>query len=118
MHKKFEVKDLGPLHYFLGIEVHRNDNCIKLNQTKYALDLLKKTNFLLAKPCSSPVAAGTKLSQDDSTPLVDVTTYRSLVGALQYLTMTRPDLTYAVNQVCQFMHQPRQTHMIAVKRIL
>lgn len=78
----------------------------------------ERANFLLAKPCSSPMAPGSKLSHNDSTPLVDATAYRSVVGALQYLTITRPDLTYAVNQVCQFMHQPRQTHLSAIKQIL
>lgn len=115
LHSRFEVKDLGELNYFLGIEVRRYGSQLQLSQTKYTLDLLKRANFLLAKPCSSPVATGSKLSLNDSTPLVDATAYRSVVGALQYLTITRPDLTYAVNQVCQFIHKPRQTHLTAVK---
>lgn len=70
LHAHFEVKDLGPLNYFLGIEVQRDDKNLYLSQTKYTLDLLKRANFLLAKPCSTPVATGTKLSQVDTTPLV------------------------------------------------
>lgn len=102
----------------MGIEVERDSSGLHLSQTKYALDLLKKANFILAKPCSYPAATGTKLSRFDSSSCVDATVYRSIVGALQYLTITRPDITYAVNQVCQFMHEPRQTHLMAVKRIL
>ena len=71
-----------------------------------------------AKPCSSPVATGTKLAPSDGDPLLDPTEYRSVVGALQYLTLTRPDLSYVVNQVCQYMHCPTTTHWTAVKRIL
>lgn len=118
LHYRFEVKDLGPLHYFLGIEVHGDASRIHLSQTKYALELLKRANFLLAKPCSSLVTTSTKLTKDDNTPLVDATSYRSIVGALQHLTMIRPDITYAMNQACQLIHRPRQTYLIAVKRIL
>lgn len=80
--------------------------------------MLHKPNMLQAKSYSSLVTASAKLSKDDGDPLTDATFYRSLVGALQYLTMTRPDIAYAVNQVCQFMHKPRQSHLIAAKRIL
>lgn len=60
---RFEVKDLGPLHYFLGIEVHRDQSMIQLSQTKYTLDLLSRANFLLVKPCFSLAAMGTKLTK-------------------------------------------------------
>lgn len=100
------MKDLGPLHFFLGIEVHQDPKGIYLCQTKYALDLLHKSNMLQAKPYSSPVTASAKLSKDDGDPLTDAILYRSLVGALQY------------NQVCQLMHKLRQSHLIAAKRIL
>ncbi|KAB2608320.1 hypothetical protein D8674_011488 [Pyrus ussuriensis x Pyrus communis] len=85
----FPIKDLGALHYFLGIEVHQSSKGIFITQTKYILDLLKKANMDGSKPCS-----------------------------LQYLTWTRPDLSFAVNLVCQFMHSPRQSHLQAVKQIL
>ena len=114
----FSMKDLGPLHYFLGVEVSYSHNLMHFSQAKYALDLLKRTNFLDAKPISTPVCAGQKLSLHEGDPHPDPYTYRSVVGALQYLTITRPDLSYAVNQVCQFMHAPTTTHWTAVKRIL
>lgn len=110
---KFEIKDLGPLHYFLGIEVYGDPNGINTCQTKYVLDLLQKANMLDAKPNSSPVASGAKFSKDDGDPLQDVTYYRSIVGALQCLTTTRPDIAYAVIQVCQLMHKPCQSHLMA-----
>ncbi|XP_026378312.1 uncharacterized protein LOC113272728 [Papaver somniferum] len=71
-----------------------------------------------AKACSSPASATVKLSKSDGTLLPDPSEYRSIVGALQYLTWTRPDICYAVNQVCQFMQNPTTTHFEAFKRIL
>ena len=95
----FSMKDLGPLHYFLGVEVSYLKNHMQLSQTKYPLDLLKQTKFVDAKPISTPVPASGE-------PHPDHHTYKSVVGALQYLIITRPNLSYAVNQVCQFMHAP------------
>jgi hypothetical protein len=89
-----------------------------LNQNKYTLDLLQETSMLGCKPCSTPVIAGSKLSTNSGSTLSDPQEYRRLVGSLQYLTLTRPDICYAVNQVCQFMQAPRTEHLVAVKRIL
>ncbi|XP_070660531.1 uncharacterized mitochondrial protein AtMg00810-like [Malus domestica] len=112
----FPVKDLGPLHYFLGLEVHRSAEGLFLHQTKYLLDLLRKTNMDGAKPCCTPLGS-TKL--DHTGPLLsNPTEYRFIVGGQQYLTWTRPDLSFAVNQICQFMHAPRKQHLQAAKRVL
>ncbi|KAM2554832.1 hypothetical protein TB2_018922 [Malus domestica] len=112
----FLIKDLGALHYFVGVEVKRSSSGLFISQTKYILDLLAKAKMEGAKPCSTPLGT-TKL--DHSSPLLEnASEYRSLVGALQYLTWTRPDLSFAVNLVCQFMHSLRLSHLQAVKRIL
>ena len=70
------------------------------------------------KPCSTPVDTQAKLSATLGEPVADPTSYRSLAGALQYLTFTRPDLTYAVQQICLHMHDPRESHLAALKRLL
>jgi len=116
----FALKDLGKLHYFLGIEVKEDLDSITLSQAKYAQDLLKRVGMLGCKPCTTPLSASEKLSSYDGVPLSpeDATRYRSIVGALQYLTITRLDLSFAVNRVCQFLHAPTSVHWTAVKRIL
>ncbi|VVA37991.1 PREDICTED: poly [Prunus dulcis] len=112
------MMDLGPVHYFLGMEILRTPNGLSLTQSKYIKDLLTRTKMQDAKHISSPVASGRRLSLHDGAPLDDPSEYRSVVGALQYLTLTRPDIAFAVNHVCQFMHQPTSAHWVAVKRIL
>jgi hypothetical protein len=114
----FELKDLGPLHYFLGLQLHYHTTGFSVHQTKYASDLLQRFDMTNCKPSSTPYSSTSRLTKDQGTPLVDPTSFRSLVGALQYLTFTRPDLSFAVNQVCQFMHSPTDTHLIAAKWIL
>jgi histone deacetylase 1/2 len=120
LREDFALKDLGMLHYFLGIEVKEEQGGITLSQGKYAQDLLKRVGMADCKPCTTPLSASEKLSSYEGTPLSseDGTRYRSVVGALQYLTITRPDLSYAVNRVCQFLHAPTTIHWTAVKRIL
>lgn len=86
-----------------------------LTQTKYATDLLKRLQMEDAKSYSTPTISGKKMTLFDGTPLDDPTEYHSVVGALQYLTLTRPDLAFAVNQVCQFMHLPTSQHRMAMK---
>jgi hypothetical protein len=91
-----------------------------MSQEKYARELLQRTNMSLCKPASTPLAMNMKLSAYTGDPLKteDSTCYRSIVGALQYLTITRPDLAYSVNKVCQYLHAPTTEHWTAVKRIL
>lgn len=115
---EFAMSDLGSLHYFLGISVKQNLDGLFLHQYKYATDLLKRAGMEMAKPVSTPTLNESLSLSSDSALLSDPQLYRSLVGALQYLTFTRPDIAFAVNQVCQFMHNPREKHMLAVKRIL
>uniref|UniRef100_A0A2N9F1U5 Reverse transcriptase Ty1/copia-type domain-containing protein n=1 Tax=Fagus sylvatica TaxID=28930 RepID=A0A2N9F1U5_FAGSY len=114
----FALKDLGPLHFFLGVEAHKVDSGMYLSQRRYITDLLHKTNLHEAKPVSSPMASSTVLSQYTGSSLSDPSSYRSVVGSLQYLSLTRPDISFAVNKVCQFMANPTEDHWSAVKRIL
>uniref|UniRef100_A0A2N9FTN5 Integrase catalytic domain-containing protein n=1 Tax=Fagus sylvatica TaxID=28930 RepID=A0A2N9FTN5_FAGSY len=114
---EFAMKDLGPLNYFLGVQVSHFGGGLFLSQHKYAKEILAKASMTDCKPIGTPLAQKHHL-QLEGGPLVNATNYRSIVGALQYLTLTRPDLTHAVNLVCQFMHQPSTTHFQAVKRIL
>lgn len=120
LHSEFPLKDLGNLHYFLGIEVSETSNGIILTQEKYVNDLLRRVNMADCKPVSTPLSTSEKLSIYEGVPLgpEDMTRYRSIVGALQYLTLTRPDIAFSVNKVCQFLHAPTTVHWAAVKRIL
>ena len=112
------MKDFVQLHHFLGVTVEPRPSGLFLHQRKYALDILERAGMTDCKPCSTLVDTQAKLSADLGDPVADPTGYRSLAGALQYLTFTRPDLTYAVQQVCLHMHDPRESHLAALKRLL
>lgn len=116
----FAIKDLGDLHYFLGIEVKRSRGELFLTQERYATSILEKVNMNQCKPISTPLATTEKLSLKDGNPLGvdDSSCYHSIVGALQYLTLTRPGISFAINKVCQFLHSPTTVHWAAVKRII
>jgi hypothetical protein len=110
--QEFTIKYLGHLHYFLGIEVHSSASGLILSHKKCITELLTKTNMLNCCPVSTPMSSSDKVSKYDGAPLSaeDVTNFRSTVGALQYLMMTWPDLSFAVNKVCQFMQHPTGVH--------
>ncbi|KAJ9547690.1 hypothetical protein OSB04_020233 [Centaurea solstitialis] len=115
---EFAMKDLGPLSYFLGISVKQHQNGLFLSQSTYAKQILARANMSACNPTTTPVDPTSKLSATSGPPVKDPTLYRSLAGALQYLTFTRPDISYAVQQVCLFMHDPRESHLQALRRIL
>ncbi|CAM8893220.1 unnamed protein product [Rhodiola kirilowii] len=116
--KEFAMTYMGSLHYFLGISVTKNHDGLLLSQEKYAYEILQKEKLSECNPSRTPVDASTKLGKDAGEQVSDPTLYRSLAGALQYLTFTRPDISYAVQQCCLFMHDPREKHFSALKRIL
>ncbi|GKE86321.1 ribonuclease H-like domain-containing protein [Tanacetum coccineum] len=117
LHVEFAMTDLGPLNYFLGISATRTTSGIFLSQTKYAIEILERAQMLNCNPCMTPVDIEKKLGHEGSL-VTDPTLYRSLAGALQYLTFTRPNLSYAVQQLCLYMHDPREPHLNAMKRVL
>ncbi|GJY83348.1 ribonuclease H-like domain-containing protein [Tanacetum coccineum] len=117
LHREFSMTDLGALNYFLGISVTRDSSGMFLSQRKYAMEILERAHMVGCNSSRTPVDTESKLG-DGGTPVVDPTLYRSLAGSLQYLTFTRPDITYAVQQVCLYMHDPREPHFSALKRIL
>nr|GEW03957.1 putative ribonuclease H-like domain-containing protein [Tanacetum cinerariifolium] len=116
--KEFEMKDLGRLKYFLGIEVLRSKQGIFICQKKYVLDLLAETGMIDCKPVDTPMMVNQKLYMEEKAKLADKGRYQWIVGKLIYLSHTRPDIAYAVGVVSQFMHQPQISHMKAVLRII
>ncbi|CAL9016737.1 unnamed protein product [Prunus brigantina] len=107
---EFEMKDLGALKYFLGIEVAR----IFLSQRKYILDILTDTGMLAIKPADMPIELYHQLGEYPDQVPTNKERYQRLVGKLIYLGHTRPDIAYAVSVVSQFMHAPSEAHMDAV----
>ena len=116
--QEFEVKDLGQLKYFLGMEVARTKNGIYVSQRKYTLDLLQETGMLGCKAANTPMEPIKKGGAEDASQPTNKDRYQSLVGKLIYLTHTRPDIGFAVSMASRYMTNPTETHMKAVNRIL
>ncbi|GKA34368.1 putative RNA-directed DNA polymerase [Tanacetum coccineum] len=115
---EFELKDLGSLKYFLGIEVARSKQGISMSQRKYVLDLLAETGMLNCRPVDTPIETNHHLEIVPNQTPANRDRYQKLVGKLIYLSHTRPDIAYAVSVVSRFMHAPSKRHMNAVYRIL
>lgn len=118
---KFKIKDLGELKYFLGIEVLKSKNGLCLNQRKYCLELLHELGLLACKPVMTPLPENIVLAHkesDDDKYLKNITNYQKLVGKLIYLTLTRPDIAYAIHCLSQHMHAPLQSHLSIGLRVL
>jgi hypothetical protein len=118
LHDAFAVKDMGHVRYFLGITVRRTKDGFFLSQSAYAQELLERADMANCNTIATPADTKLKASAAEGKLLVDATTYRSIAGALQYLTITRPDIAYVVQQVCLHMHAPRDVHQTMLKRIL
>ena len=112
IYSEFEMKDLGTMHYFLGMEVWQNADGISLGRGKYAVEILKRFGMMEYKAMTTPMASNLKLLSDASSEAVDATMYRQMIGSVMYLTNTRPYIFFAVNTLSQFLRDPRHVHLI------
>ncbi|GKC34099.1 ribonuclease H-like domain-containing protein [Tanacetum coccineum] len=117
LHQEFSMTDLGSLNYFLGISVTRDSSGMFLSQRKYATEILERAGMVSCNSSRTPVNTESKLG-DDGDPVSDITLYLSLMGSLRYLTFTRPDISYSLQPVCLYMHDPWEPHFLAFKRVL
>ncbi|GKE77716.1 putative ribonuclease H-like domain-containing protein [Tanacetum coccineum] len=117
MHKKFQMRSMGELTFFLGLQVTQKDDGIFISQDKYADEILKKFGFLTVKTTSTPMETLKSLMKDENVEDVDVHLYRSMIGSLMYLTSLRPDIIFVVCVCARFQVTPKVSHLHAVKRI-
>ena len=115
---EFEMKYLGMMHYFLGLEVWQKPREIVLSQGKYAVEILKRFGMMDCKSITMPMMINLKLFGDTTSERVDATLYRQMIGSLMYLTNMRPDICFAVNTLSQYMVDSRHVHLIAAKHVL
>ncbi|KAK9750926.1 hypothetical protein RND81_02G229900 [Saponaria officinalis] len=118
MMKTFEMTDFGLLQYFLGLEVKQGIDRTFVSQKKYCIELLKRFNMLNGEIAVTPMNINEKLQHEDGTEGANSTHFRSLVGGLNYLTHTRPDIAYSVSLVSRYLHKPTKQHFCAAKQIL
>ena len=117
LNKGFAMTNLGLLRRFIGLEVSQNTSRIKISQSRYSSDMLKRFHMEDYKEAPCPFLSGIMLEEDGSTPLVDNTLYRELIGSLLYLTHSRPDISYAVSIASKYMQEPHELHWKEAKRI-
>ena len=116
--EEYEMTNLGPMKYFLGIQVRQCKGEIFISQEKYFEDLLIRFQMNNCKLVSTPVAFNEKVHSNDGAKKVDARNYQSLVGSLIYLTNTRPDIVQTVSLISRFMNEPSKIHLTAAIRIL
>jgi hypothetical protein len=118
LQQEFSMKDLGVLHHFLGMHVQPSGDGLLLSHKQYMVELLDCAEMSECKPCLTPVDTNPKVAVADGVPVTDTSDFRSLPGTLQWLIFNQPDIAFAVQQVCLHMHDPREPHLAALKRIL
>ena len=117
MQSKYEMSMMGELTYFLGLQVKQVSEGIFISQTRYIFDLLKKFDLVNCSVAKTPMATATKLELNTKEKQVDISKYRGMVGSLLYLTASRPDIMFATCLCARFQADPRESHLIAIKRI-
>ena len=118
LNTRFSLKTLGRLKYFLGFEIAKSPEGLVLSQRKYTIQLLQEQGYIGSKPCKTPMDPKVKLDDQNGEPLTDPSSYRQLIGKFLYLTLSRPDITYAVHTLSQFMSAPRTPHLQAAHHLL
>ena len=117
MQNEFEMSLHGELTFFLGLQISQIEKGIFISQTKYIKEMLKRFGMEDCKPISTPMTIGCKLSKDDYSKEVDQKLYRSMIGSLLYVTASRLDVMHAVGLVSRLQANPKETHVLAIKRI-
>jgi hypothetical protein len=115
---EFEMKYIGLMHYFLGLELWQSPERILLNQGKYMVKILKRFNMLECKPMNTHMEVKLKLLVNTSSELIDATLYRQIIGSLMYMTNTRLDICFVMNTLSQFLVEPRCVHLVAAKHVM
>ena len=109
---------MGELNYFIGLQVKQTSNGIFINQTKFIKEILKKFNMESCKQLSTPISTTCKLDKDEEGTNVDQKLFRGIIGSLLYLTASRPDILFSVCMCARYQSNPKESHMIATKRIM
>jgi hypothetical protein len=117
MHNEFKISLLGELLFFWGLQICQSNQGIFISQTKYIKEMLKRFRMEDCKLVTSPMKTSCKLSKDDDSKSIDQRQYRSMIGRLLYVTSSKPDVMQVVEQVTQFQTTPKESHVLAMKRI-
>jgi hypothetical protein len=118
MSKEFEMSMIGELTFFLGFQINQMREGIFISQENYTKDLLKRFKMDECKPIKTPMPSNGHLNLDEGGKSVDQTLYRSMIGSLLYLIVSRPDIMFSVCMCARFQASPKESHLVAIKRIL